>query len=157
LTVSAARTLVLEHARPLPPERAPLSPALVGAVLAEDVRTDIDMPPYDKSMMDGYAVRTADLPGGRGELAVIEEVSAGRTPTRALGERQATRIMTGAPIPAGADAVVMVERTQPADGGTVRIDDPGLQPGRNILPQGREMRRGDVVLRSGAVLRPQEI
>src|SRR5947209_19321131 len=98
LAVSEAQSLVLRHARPLPPEPAPLSPALLGAVLAEDVASDLDMPPYDKAMMDGYAVRTADLPGGRGELAVIEEVMAGRTPRLALGEWQATRIMTGAPV-----------------------------------------------------------
>ena len=98
LTVAAAQTLVLAHARPLPPEPAALGPALLGAVLAEDVPSDIDMPPYDKSMMDGYAVRTADLAGGRGELVVVEEVMAGQTPRLPVGEGQATRIMTGAPI-----------------------------------------------------------
>jgi molybdopterin molybdotransferase len=155
LPVSTAQAAVLAQARPLPAETAPLAPSVLGAVLAEDVRSDIDMPPYDKSMMDGYAVRTTDVPGGRGELAIIEEVMAGKMPRLPLTERQATRIMTGAPIPHGADAVVMVERTRTA-GGMVQIDDPSLQVGRNILPQGREMRRGDVVLRAGAVLRPQE-
>ena len=144
------------HTRPLPPETVPLTPSLLGTVLAEDVASDLDAPPYDKSMMDGYAVRSADLPGGRGELVVIEEVMAGQTPRLAVGGRQATRIMTGAPVPAGADAVVMVERTRTADDGRVLIDDPTLQPGRNILTRGREMRRDDVVLRAGAVLRPQE-
>ncbi len=157
LTVSAARAVVLTHARPLPPKTAALDPTLLGAVLAEDVHSDIDMPPYDKSMMDGYAVRSADLPGGRGELAVVEEVMAGQTPRLPVGEGQATRIMTGAPMPAGADAVVMVERTRTIDGGRVAIDDPELRPGRNIVTRGREMRRGDAVLRAGAVLRPQEI
>ena len=156
LTVSAALSAILERARSLPPETAPLTPDLLGAVLAEDVTSDLDAPPYDKAMMDGYALRTADLSGGRGELAVVEEVMAGQTPRHALRAGQATRIMTGAPVPAGADAVVMVERTRPTDGGRVHIDDPGLQPGRNILPKAREMRRGDVVLRAGAVLRPQE-
>jgi len=155
LTVAAARSTVLVHTRPLPPETVPLTPSLLGAVLAEDVASDLDAPPHDKSMMDGYAVRSADLPGGRGELTVIEEVMAGQTPRLAVGEKQATRIMTGAPVPSGADAVVMVERTRTADG-RVHIDDPGLQPGRNIVTRGREMRRGDVVLRAGAVLRPQE-
>ena len=112
LTVADARTAVLEHARPLPPETVPLTPSLLGVVLAEDVVSDLDLPPHDKAMMDGYAVRIADLPGGRGELTVIEEITAGRTPRLAVGERQATRIMTGAPVPAGADAVVMVERTR---------------------------------------------
>ena len=156
LTVAAARSAVLVHARPLPPETVPLTPSMLGAVLAEDVASDLDAPPYDKSMMDGYAVRTTDLSGGRGELTVIEEVMAGQNPRLAVGERQATRIMTGAPVPSGADAVVMVERTRTADDGRVHIDDPALQPGRNIVTRGREMRRGDTVLRAGAVLRPQE-
>jgi molybdopterin molybdotransferase len=156
ITVSAALTTVLAHTRPLPSEVVPLTPAHLGGVLAEDVRSDLDMPPYDKAMMDGYAVRTADLPEGCGELAVIEEVRAGQTPRLALAEKQATHIMTGAMIPPGADAVVMVERTRMADDGRVHIDDASLQPGRNILPQGREMRRGDTVLWAGAVLRPQE-
>ncbi len=156
LPVSDAQRIVLSHARPLPPEAAALGPTLLGAVLAEDVPSDIDMPPHDKSMMDGYAVRSADLAGGRGELVVVEEIMAGQTPRLPVGERQATRIMTGAPIPAGADAVVMVERTRTTEG-RVHIDDPTLHPGRNIVTQGREMRRGDVVLRAGAVLRPQEI
>jgi molybdopterin molybdotransferase len=156
LTVSAALTTVLMHARSLPSEVVALTPALLGGVLAEDMRGDLDMPPFDKAMMDGYAVRMADLPEGRGELTVIEEVRAGQTPRLALGEKQATRIMTGAPIPPGADAVVKVERTRLADDGTVHIDDASLQSGRNILEQGREMRCGDTVLRAGAVLRPQE-
>jgi molybdopterin molybdotransferase len=156
LTVSAALSTVLAHARPLPAEITPLTASLLGAVLAEDVASDLDMPPFDKAMMDGYAVRMVDLPEGRGELAVIEEVNAGQTPRLALAEKQATRIMTGAPIPAGADAVVMIERTRLADGGRVHIDDNSLQSGRNILARGREMRRGDIVLRAGAVLRPQE-
>jgi molybdopterin molybdotransferase len=155
LTVADALTTVLTHARPLAAEVVPLTPALLGAVLAEDVGSDLDMPPYDKAMMDGYAVRMADLPEGRGELTVIEEISAGQTPRLPLAEKQATRIMTGAPIPPGADAVVMVERTR-SDGVSVHIDDETLSPGRNILTQGREMRRGDTVLRAGAVLRPQE-
>ncbi len=156
LTVAAALANVLAHARPLAPEIVPLTPALLGAVLAEDVRSDLDMPPYDKAMMDGYAVRMADLPEGRGELSVIEEVNAGQAPRLALANKQATRIMTGAPIPPGADAVVMVERTRGIADGRVHIDDPSLVPGRNILTRGREMRRGDTVLLAGAVLRPQE-
>src|SRR5438132_10406230 len=112
LTVAEAQALVLQHAQPLPPETVPLMPAALGLVLAEDVVSDTDMPPYDKALMDGYAVRAADLPTGQGMLTVIEEVTAGRTPQHALAAGQATRIMTGAPIPAGADAVGMVERTR---------------------------------------------
>jgi molybdopterin molybdotransferase len=156
LTVAEAQAIVLRNTRPLPPVDAPLMPALLGAILAEDIASDLDMPPYDKAMMDGYAVRSADLPDGRGTLTVIEEVTAGRTPRHTVGAGQATRIMTGAPIPGGADAVVMIERTQ-AEGGRVMIEDRPPQPGQNVMPRGREMRRGDTVLAAGAVLRPQEV
>src|SRR5262249_29164049 len=105
---------------------------------------------------DGYAVRAADLPEGRGVLAVVEEVTAGQTPRKPVGPGQATRIMTGAPIPEGADAVVMVERTRAVEGGRVQVEDRPPQPGQNVLYRGREMRRGEVVLSAGAVLRPQE-
>jgi molybdopterin molybdotransferase len=157
LSVPEARKIVLEHARPLPAESAALGPALLGLVLAEEVASDLDMPPYDKAMMDGYAVRAADLPDGRATLAVTEEITAGRTPQRPIGPGQAARIMTGAPVPAGADAVVMIERTRTLDGGRVSIDDRPPMPGQNVMPRGREMRRGETVLAAGAVLRPQEI
>src|SRR5207248_5237766 len=114
-----------------------------------------DMPPYDKAMMDGYAVRSADLPDGRGALTIVEEVTAGRTPRHTVQAGQATRIMTGAPIPTGADAVVMIERTR-VEGGRVVIEDRPPQPGQNVMPRGREMLRGETVLAAGAVLRPQE-
>lgn len=155
MSVAAAQAIVLRHARPLAPVALPLASAL-GQALAEDVSSDLDMPPYTKALMDGYAVRCADLPQGQGVVTVIEEVLAGRTPTKSLAAGQATRIMTGAPIPDGADAVIPIERTQLLEG-RVRIEDRPPKPGLNILPQGQEMRRGDVVLRAGAVLRPQEV
>jgi molybdopterin molybdotransferase len=156
LSVAEAQTLVLQHARSLPPVSSLLMPPALGFVLAEDVASDLDMPPYDKALMDGYAVRTADLPDGRGCLRVVEEVTAGQTPQQPLGPGEATRIMTGAPIPAGADAVVMVERTRMLDDHEVQIEDRPPRPGQNILPRGREMRDGETVLKAGAVLRPQE-
>src|SRR2546429_2481511 len=119
LKVAEAQALVLEQAYALPPGLLPLTPAALGLVLGEDIVSDLDMPPYDKAMMDGYAVRAADLPEGKGVLAVVEEVTAGQIPRVPLGPGQATRIMTGAPIPQGADAVVQVERTRPAGGGRV--------------------------------------
>jgi molybdopterin molybdotransferase len=156
LSVSEAQAIVLRHSQPLPPETVPLDAGVLNLVLAADVASDLDMPPHDKAMMDGYAVRSADLSGGRAELTVIEEITAGRTPRHPLGPDQASRIMTGAPVPAGADAVVMVERTRLLNGGRVEIEDRPPQPGQNILRQGREMRRGEVVLRAGVVLRPVE-
>jgi molybdopterin molybdotransferase len=134
----------------------PLSYELLGQVLAEDVVSDIDMPPFDKSLMDGYAIRSSDLSNGKAELEVVEELTAGQTPKRSVAAGQATRIMTGAPIPAGADAVVMIERTRPALDDRVQIEDRPPRPGQNIMPRGREMRRGEVVLSAGAPLRPQE-
>jgi molybdopterin molybdotransferase len=128
----------------------------LGQVLAEDVVSDIDMPPFDKSLMDGYAVRSADLSDGKALLTVVEELTAGQTPKRALAAGQATRIMTGAPIPAGADAVVMIERTRPALDDRVQIEDRPPRPGQSIMPRGREMRRGEIILSAGAPLRPQE-
>jgi molybdopterin molybdotransferase len=157
LAVAEAQEIVLQHARPLPPEAVPLGPSALGLVLAEDVTSDLDMPPYDKALMDGYALRAADLSEGRGTLAVTEEITAGRTPQRAIGPGQAARIMTGAPLPAGADAVVMVERTRQLDGNRVQVEDAPPRPGQNIMARGREMRRGEAVLTAGAVLRPQEV
>src|SRR5262245_11102429 len=107
LSVRQAQAKISERARPLEAQSLPLGPAVLDLVLAEDVAADPDMPPYDKSMMDGYAVRALDLPQGRGELEVIEEVTAGQTPSLAVGPGQATRIMTGAPLPVGADAVIV--------------------------------------------------
>jgi molybdopterin molybdotransferase len=155
LSVAEAQRIILEHSRPLPPETASLGPTALGLVLAEDVCSDLDSPPFDKSMMDGYAVRSADLTSGRGTLAVIEEIPAGATPQKTVQAGQAARIMTGAPIPAGADAVVMIERTKPLDQ-QVQIED-RPQPGQSILRRATEMRQGDLVLAKGTVLRPQEI
>src|SRR5436189_1924025 len=102
--VAAALESVLAHAGPLPTEVVPL-PEAAGRVSAEDVVSDINSPPFAKALMDGYAVRSEDLQSPA-TLSVIEEVAAGRLPTRAVGPGEATRIMTGAPIPDGADAVV---------------------------------------------------
>ncbi len=153
LTVAEAQAIVLRHSRPLSPRTD--QPTL-GRVLAEDVVSDLDMPPYDKALMDGYAVRSSDLAAGRAVLTVIEEVTAGRTPERTLHAGQATRIMTGAPIPEGADAVIMIERTR-LEGDRVVIEDGALKPGQNIMRRGREMRRGETVLARGCVLRPEEL
>jgi len=157
LSVKEAQAKVLENVRPLRAQPLGLGPAVLGLVLAEDVTADLDMPPYDKSMMDGYAVRVADVALGRAELRVIEEVSAGQTPRLPVEPGQATRIMTGAPLPVGADAVVIVERTKVIDGGTVRIEDKPPSLGQNILRRGREMRVDEVILARGARLRPQEL
>lgn len=158
LTVEEALERVLAHAQAKNAARAPLSDAL-GLMLAEDVAADLDSPPYDKSMVDGYAVRMVDLAGGRGQLDVLEEIMAGMTPSRPLVAGTCSRIMTGAPIPQEADAVVMQEMTETAPGESklVHIRDERLRAGQNIVRQGVAMRRGDVVLRAGCVIRPAMI
>jgi molybdopterin molybdotransferase len=156
LSVADARNQVLSHCRPLPAVNAALDAAARGRVLAESIASDFDVPPFDKALMDGYAVRSGDLPSGQGCLVVVEEVCAGQTPRIAVGPGQATRIMTGAPIPAGADAVIVVERARMLDDGRVEISDKPPRPGQNILPRAAEMRRGEMVVPAGSVLRPQE-
>src|SRR4051812_24086914 len=99
LSVEEARRVILEHCAPLAAVRMPVTASSLGKVLGEDVLADLDVPPLDRSVMDGYAVRVADLPQGKATLAVVEEITAGRVPTVALGPGQASRIMTGAPIP----------------------------------------------------------
>src|SRR4051794_11670829 len=156
LSVAEATALIFQHARPLEPIIAQIESAL-GLVLAEDIVSDLDMPPFDKAMMDGYAVRSADFKSDSVELEVVDEITAGRTPSRSLAGGQAARIMTGAPTPSGADAVVVVERSEAFDGGArVRISGPVMK-GQHIQPRARELQRGETVLSAGVVLRPQEI
>jgi molybdopterin molybdotransferase len=133
-----------------------LTSASLGLVLAADVVSDLDMPPHNKALMDGYAVRWADLREGTATLEVVEEITAGRVPCRTLEAGQASRIMTGAPLPAGADAVVMIERSRVLEDGRVEIKDRPPHPGQHILPRAAEMRRGDTVIPAGTLLRPQE-
>jgi molybdopterin molybdotransferase len=116
----------------------------------------LDLPPSAWGLWAGSAAHAADLPEGRGDLRVLEEITAGQTPKHTLTPGTASRIMTGAPIPPGADAVVVVERTRMRDDGRVQIDDRPPKPQQNILPRAREMRAGEAVLAAGGLLRPQE-
>ncbi len=160
LSVDEALQAVLTRSRTKAPVVRPLADAL-GLVLAEDVASDVDSPPHDKSVVDGYAVVAADLAGGLAELDVLEEVTAGAVPTRTVSTGKSTRIMTGAPLPEGADAVVMIEQSQPLDPGEplsrVRIDSPKVVAGQNIMRRAVSMARGDLVLRAGRVLRAIDV
>jgi molybdopterin molybdotransferase len=147
ITVEEALNKVLAQSSPLPARVCPLAGSL-GCTLAEDVAADLDLPPFDKALVDGYAVRAGELDGGGCKLRIGEEIVAGRTPTRPLGHREAAAIMTGAPLPEGADAVVMIENTRRL-GGEVAIDEPTVKAGMNRITRGREMRAGEVVLRRG--------
>lgn len=119
----------------------------VGRILAEDVRADRDYPPVARSVRDGFALRAADVPG---ELNVIGEVRAGESFEGEVRAHQAVEIMTGAPVPRGADAVVMVEYV--TRGGSSISTDQHLQPGDAINPHGSEAKAGDVVLSAGQVI-----
>ncbi len=153
ISVEEALALIEQHARPLASRRVALGEA-AGLVLAEDVTSDVDSPPFDKAMMDGYAVRSVDREPLR---QVVEEVAAGAVPRRALTPGTASRVMTGAPLPEGADAVVPVELADMADDHTVRLEQTDPPPGQHVMPQGTALRAGSVALRAGAVLRPLEI
>jgi molybdopterin molybdotransferase len=146
-----ALRIALAHARPVDAERVALAEAC-GRVLAEDVASDTDMPPFNKSAMDGFACRRGDL--GR-ELAVLETVPAGQSPTLPVGPGECTRIMTGAEVPAGADCVIMVEFTEEAGQGRIRFTGEDTQD--NICVRGEDLTAGQVVLRHGALIGPEEI
>ena len=157
LSVQEALAAVLRETEPLPVTQVPLNEAL-GLVLAEPIVSEVDSPPFDKSLMDGFAVRAADLIDGRATLRVLEEVTAGRVPTQPVGPGQATRIMTGAPLPAGADAVVRIEDCRTTESGTVHIaTSPKFASGTAILRRGATLRAGDQVLAAGRRLYPQQL
>ena len=155
LTIAEALDRLLSIVTPLEPVLTPLSEC-VGQTLAADVSADLDSPPFDKAMMDGYAVRAADLELDEVALQVVDLVTAGQTPTRAVEARQAIQIMTGAPIPGGADVVVKIEETV-RDGDRVRISTNSKAPGTHIVRQGNSVRKGDVVLRAGLTLNAARI
>src|SRR5574340_529904 len=111
LQVSEAQRVVLESVVVFGAERVKLEQSL-GRVLAEDICANRDLPPYDISAMDGYALRSADLGNIHAALEVIEDIKAGDMPTKSLAPGQCARIMTGAPLPPGADAVIRVEDTE---------------------------------------------
>ena len=153
VTDAQARVLA-QVVRTSPPELLPLT-ATLGRVLAEDLRATIDVPPTDNSAVDGYAVAHAEvLAGGRLDLEVVGELAAGAVFPGTIGPGQALRIMTGAPMPAGADTVYpqeMVERR----GRRVLV--PPIDPGVNTRCRGEDVRAGSVILPAGTVLRPQEV
>lgn len=153
-----ARTRVLAAARFLGSESVPLLEAL-GRSLATEIKAREDVPPFVKATMDGYAVRAEDTRPPQGsssvELEVVEDLPAGRIGRKPVGPGQAVRIMTGAPLPKGADAVVMVEQTQKA-GGTVRVLR-SVRSGDNIGQAGEDLKKGDTVLERGDVVGPAEL
>jgi len=152
LQVSEAQRVVLEAVATLGAERVELEQSL-GRVLAEEVRANRDQPPYDISAMDGYALRSADLTGIPATLQIIEDIKAGDMPTKTLASGQCARIMTGAPMPQGADAVIRVEDTGALPDNRVQIN-LSVKPGNDIRRLGENMRNGEVVLSPGTAITP---
>ena len=154
LTYEDALARILAQIAPLTPEDTPLTDALE-RVLAEEVTTPFPLPPFANSSMDGFAVRAADLTALPTTLPVVGDVAAGATAVPTLLPGQALRIMTGAPVPPGADAVVPVEDTEAREDGTAFLE--AVAEGQCIRPAGEEAAAGSVVLRAGSVLRPAHI
>lgn len=155
LTVSQAYEAVIARASRLPARRVRVDEAL-GLTLAEAVTADRDLPPWDKALLDGFAVRAADFsgPGPRWELEIVEEITAGQTPSKPIGPGQCAGIMTGAPMPEGADAVVMIEDAR-RDGNRVVVEPrKPIEPGSGRLERGREMKSGETLLKPGDRLGP---
>ena len=124
----------------------------IGRTLATDFFSDVDMPPFDKSAMDGYACRMADI---QHPLKVLETIAAGSEPTSALGEMQCSKIMTGARIPEGADCVMVVEQTM--ETGTGHIQFTGVKTERNICYRGEDVKKNDLMLPKGSLIQPQTL
>ncbi len=152
LQVSEAQRVVLEAVATLGAERVKLERSL-GRVLAEEVRANRDQPPCDISAMDGYALRSADLAAVPAILQIVEDIKAGDMPTKTLAASQCARIMTGAPMPQGADAVIRVEDTEAKPDNRVQIN-LSVKPGNDIRRLGESMRNGEVVLTHGTEITP---
>ncbi|MDP6118434.1 MAG: molybdopterin molybdotransferase MoeA [Planctomycetota bacterium] len=155
LPVEQAIRIVLEAARTLDTENVPLSECQ-GRILAEPTLADADLPPFDRSIMDGFALIAADTESNGTTLEIVEEVFAGDIPQKALQPGEAAKIMTGAPIPQGADCVVMVENTSMNKDGQVVISEIA-EIGQNINPRAEFVSRGDALLEPGIKLRPMEL
>jgi len=164
ISVEEALEKVLGYVDVLEAEEAPVLEAL-GQVLAKDIVSDIDIPPLDNAAMDGYAIKADDARGASEQsprfLRVIDTVSAGTISQREVTPGAAIRIMTGAPVPGGADSVIRFEDTDEAQRRSPDKDEIGIlcevKPGLNIRRAGEDIARGTVVLRKGTVLRPAEI
>ncbi len=121
-------------------------------VLAEDVASDICLPPFNKSAMDGFACRRADLAN---ELTVVETIPAGYMPQKTIGQSECAKIMTGSVVPEGADCVIMVEYTESVAENKIRFT--GKDTADNICLKGEDTKKGDIVLRAGRIIKAQHI
>jgi molybdopterin molybdotransferase len=162
LTVSEALEKIITEVSVFSPQEVALKDAL-GSTLAENVVSDLNNPPFNKALMDGYAIRAEDITEGFARLKVIEEVAAGSVPSRPVQKGEATRIMTGAPLPEGAVLVVPFEESvyEESTGqeltGTVELKASKRTAGSNMMPEATVLKKGDTVLKEGTVLQFQEL
>ena len=159
ITISEAIDLIDQHVAALGTETVPID-HVVGRVLAEDIIADMDLPPFDRSQMDGFAVRADDVRNAPVELKIVGESSAGNGWHKEMRTGEAVRIMTGAPVPIGADTVQKVELTSEASfasaaaaqsDGTVAITEP-IGAGKNIVRKGDEVKKGEIAIASGELI-----
>jgi molybdopterin molybdotransferase len=148
-----ARAIILEHARPLGPEVVPVLDA-VGRVLADDLAAPWDLPAWNNSAMDGYALRAQDARPGT-PLRLSAYIPAGAPGAEPLAPGTAAKILTGAPMPAGADTIVPVEEAE--ERGGAMIPTAPVRPGAHVRKKGEDLRAGEVVLRAGTVVAPAEV
>ena len=156
IPLAEAQQVVIDRCAPLPTVTLPLVAAL-GHVTAGAVVATEAVPAFDNTAMDGYAVRSADTAEAPVTLDVVGTLAAGHVPATAVGEGQAVRIMTGAPIPPGADAIIMVERTRALDGGDRVVAEAGVPVGNHIRSAGEDLEVGRVVFEPGEVLQPAHL
>ena len=159
LAVERAMSIVLEATPVLPFEQIEMDDAL-GRHVQEEIRADRDYPDFDKSLMDGYAVIAADTQRDLRPLRIVQEIPAGMDPAtlRPVVPGHASRIMTGAPIPPGADAVLIVEETAKVEGDPQAVRPKGaVQPGASIARRGADVRAGEILLHAGDFIGPAEI
>lgn len=154
ITVDQAQNIILEKVQPLGIEEVAIEGA-AGRILAEPVRADIDLPPFDRARMDGYAVRSSDVSTAPVELLVLGEIAAGAEFSGSVGPGQAVKIFTGAPVPPGADAVQKVEVTS-TRGDFVEIAE-AVSQGQFITPRASEVAIGEIIAESGREIGPAEM
>src|SRR5436190_13336770 len=146
IPVAEAIDIVLAQTSALPVDSVAISES-IERILAEDIVADTDLPPFDRAQMDGYAVRAADVANAPADLKIVGESAAGAGWHHEMKAGEAVRIMTGAPVPAGADAVQQVELTRESDSRVEILQ--SVEMGRSIVPQASEIRSGQTVLRAG--------
>ncbi len=151
ISVEEAFKIVMNYIHETGTETVPFMDSL-GQILSEDVFSDIDMPPFNRSAVDGYACHRNDLDS---ELEVLEVIAAGKEAEKPVGRNQCSKIMTGAKVPEGCNYVFMVEEAEILSSGKVRYTGSGSKS--NVAEKGEDVKKGDIVLRKGKLLKPQDI